>query len=241
MNPKSPIPLWLALCVGVVFLAGVYVLAQRTVAPPQASVMVKRLTATPQGSVSSTLAGIPQGTGNAVLPATSTIDLQNSCRNERRRFQLIYPSRWKMYSPGPPEAKPVSCNDDSAYHTSATRAVSFDVSSSPPEREHIIPSQRQPTTANGGSTLARRRYQQGTLFLRGKNKKVWVGRWREDEMLADGTVRRINRNEVLGTMQQYPTKRLAQRALEQRIAAVNRPEYRPQVAITFRHSSRAGT
>jgi hypothetical protein len=111
MNRNSPIPLWVVLTIGVALLAGVYVFAQRTVVPPQASVIVKRLTATPQGSASSTRAGIPQGTGNAVLPATSTIDLQNSCRNERRRFQLIYPSTWKMYSPGPPEARPVSCNE----------------------------------------------------------------------------------------------------------------------------------
>jgi len=81
--------------------------------------------------------------------------------------------------------------------------------------------------------LARRRYQQGSLCLRGKRNRVWVGRWREDELLSDGALRRINRKEIIGTLQEYPTKRLAQRALQARLAAINSPEYRPQISITF--------
>jgi integrase len=81
--------------------------------------------------------------------------------------------------------------------------------------------------------LARRRYQQGTLFLRGKREKVWVGRWREDEITQAGILRRINRKEVIGTVKEYPTKRLAQRELQARIAPVNNPSYRPQISITL--------
>src|SRR6202040_1681424 len=41
----------------------------------------------------------------------------------------------------------------------------------------IIPGQGQPTTGQlGGSQLARRRYQKGHLFLRGKREKEWIGR-----------------------------------------------------------------
>ncbi len=81
--------------------------------------------------------------------------------------------------------------------------------------------------------MARRRYQQGSLCLRGKRNRVWVGRWREDELLSDGTLRRINRKEIIGTLQEYPTKRLAQRVLQVRLASVNSPAYRPQITITF--------
>ena len=64
-----------------------------------------------------------------------------------------------------------------------------------------------------GLSLARRRYQKGTLFLRGKREKVWVGRWLADEIQPDGTIKRIHKSEVLGSRRDFPTKRLAQREL----------------------------
>ena len=39
-----------------------------------------------------------------------------------------------------------------------------------------------------GISLARRRYQKGSLIKRGTREKVWVGRWLEDVILADGTI-----------------------------------------------------
>lgn len=96
-----------------------------------------------------------------------------------------------------------------------------------------IPFQGQPTTGQGELKLARSRYQKGSLFLRGANQRVWVGRWREDERLPDGTRCRRNRKVVIGTLAQFPTKRLAQRELERRLAHINSLDYRPQVAITF--------
>lgn len=81
--------------------------------------------------------------------------------------------------------------------------------------------------------MARRRYQKGSLFLRGKREKVWVGRWLEDEVHPDGTVHRRHRSEVLGTTAEFPTKRLAHRALEQHLAKVNAVTYRPKHTITF--------
>src|SRR5712692_6279032 len=39
------------------------------------------------------------------------------------------------------------------------------------------------------SSMARRRYQRGRVFLRGKKKRVWVGRWRED-VIEVGEIRR---------------------------------------------------
>jgi hypothetical protein len=42
--------------------------------------------------------------------------------------------------------------------------------------------------------MARRRYQTGCLFVRGKRHKVWVARWREDVILPDTTVGRVQRS-----------------------------------------------
>jgi len=83
-----------------------------------------------------------------------------------------------------------------------------------------------------GGSLARRRYQKGRVFLRGKNDPVWVGRWREDE-IENGRIRRIERSEVLGSKSDFPTKRLALRELEKRLCVVNDPRYRARPTATF--------
>jgi integrase len=75
--------------------------------------------------------------------------------------------------------------------------------------------------------MARRRYQKGRVFLRGTKKRVWVGRWREDLALADGSVRRVERSAILGDERELKTKRLAQRRLDLTLARINAPEYRP--------------
>jgi hypothetical protein len=81
--------------------------------------------------------------------------------------------------------------------------------------------------------MARRRYQHGHLRLRGTRQKVWVAMWREDIMLADGTVKRVRRSEVLGSIAEYKTKRLAQRAFQERLAEVNSLTYQPRPTATF--------
>ena len=53
-------------------------------------------------------------------------------------------------------------------------------------------------TTSQGSSLARKRYQTGSVFLRGKNP-VWIGRYREDVIRPDGKVVRKRRSVVLGT------------------------------------------
>jgi hypothetical protein len=75
--------------------------------------------------------------------------------------------------------------------------------------------------------MARRRYQKGRVFLRGLKERVWVGRWREDLVLADGTVRRVERSAILGKERELKTKRLAQRQLDLTLARINAPAYRP--------------
>jgi integrase len=59
-----------------------------------------------------------------------------------------------------------------------------------------------------------------------------VGRWRED-VLEAGVMRRIYRCEVLAAVEECPTKRLAQRLLEERLCVVNAVDYRPRPTTTF--------
>lgn len=77
---------------------------------------------------------------------------------------------------------------------------------------------------------ARRRYQLGQLIRSGDN---WYGRWREDVVTANGGVKRPHRRQFLGTIEDFPTKRLAQRELERRLEPINNEEYRPTRHVTF--------
>jgi len=81
--------------------------------------------------------------------------------------------------------------------------------------------------------MARRRFQRGSVLLRGKRKQKWVGRWREDVINNEGKLVRINRKEVLGSKSDFPTKKLALRELELRIAPINRANYRALRTATF--------
>lgn len=81
--------------------------------------------------------------------------------------------------------------------------------------------------------MARRRFQRGSVQLRGKRKSKWVGRWREDVINSEGQLVRINRKEVLGTKSDFPTKKLAMRELELRIAPINSINYRALRTATF--------
>jgi integrase len=84
--------------------------------------------------------------------------------------------------------------------------------------------------------MARKRYQRGQLFQKGKRQKVWVARWREDVIRTDGSRHRLRRSEVLGTLKEYPTRRLAERALERRLSEteINSLNYRPRSTASFR-------
>jgi len=77
--------------------------------------------------------------------------------------------------------------------------------------------------------MARRRYQRGSLILRGQ---VWYGRWWEDFFGLEGR-RRKYVSQRLGTTEDFPTKKLATRELEQRLARVNSPLYRGVSTILF--------
>jgi integrase len=70
------------------------------------------------------------------------------------------------------------------------------------------------------------------VFLRGKNP-VWIGRYREDVIAADGKVLRKRTSIVLGSKKEFPTKRLAERRMEQHLARINAVGYRPGRVATL--------
>ena len=84
-----------------------------------------------------------------------------------------------------------------------------------------------------GGTMARRGFQQGMLFQRGTRRKLWVARWWEDVIVAGGTLGRIRRSEVLGTVAELPTRRKAMQVLSQKLKAINSGDARPQSVRTF--------
>jgi integrase len=75
--------------------------------------------------------------------------------------------------------------------------------------------------------MARRRYQKGCLFRRGKS---WVLRYREDVRNPSGSLERIHRCVVLGL---FEHKKDARRAADSYLLQFNNGTRRPQTTITF--------
>jgi integrase len=94
-----------------------------------------------------------------------------------------------------------------------------------PTNRASIPASKGSGVSEQGGSLARKRYQTGNLYLKGES---WVGRWRVDVVLSDGSQRRVRRARVIGTLKEYPTKRLARRRFETLLAEVNATDYRPR-------------
>ena len=81
--------------------------------------------------------------------------------------------------------------------------------------------------------MARRRFQTGCLFKRGKRRKVWVARWRENVVLEDGSVKQLRRSVVLGTVAELPKKGDAQMRLDEHLRPINQGTGRPEAFIAF--------
>src|SRR5438876_3046231 len=79
-----------------------------------------------------------------------------------------------------------------------------------------------------------RRYQHGSIYKRGKRKKMWVARWWEDVIAPNGTVERLRRSENLGSVSEIPTRRQAEQLLAERLRSINSSEFRPHSSQTFR-------
>jgi integrase len=86
------------------------------------------------------------------------------------------------------------------------------------------------STSRESGSMARRRHQSGRVIVRGKNPPVFVGRWREDVIQGEQTIR-VERSMVLGTVAELKTKRIAQRLLDPILARINSFDYRPSKFI----------
>ena len=81
--------------------------------------------------------------------------------------------------------------------------------------------------------MALRRYQEGSLFTRGKgNRKVWVARWRQDIVRPDKKIDRRNRSQVLGSVDGL-SRRQAFDLLSSLRRSEDQPLQKAQVAMTF--------
>src|SRR5215831_15592908 len=85
----------------------------------------------------------------------------------------------------------------------------------------------------GKEFAIRTRFQEGHVFLRrGKRRKVWAARWREDVLAPDGTVKRILRFAVLGTTTEIKGKKEARDLLQAKLRPINQGRQRPQSTMT---------
>lgn len=82
--------------------------------------------------------------------------------------------------------------------------------------------------------MARTRYQEGSLRLRkGKKRSTWYGSWRIDVLQGSQVVRK-QICEVLGTDEDFPTRKLARRELDRRLAEINDPNYKARPITPFK-------
>jgi integrase len=134
----------------------------------------------------------------------------------------------------------LACDLETTTTDCAEPESSAQIDLQPEPQTTMLRGQGQAANERGGS-LARRRYQRGMLLQKGtkdgqgridKERSVWIGRWREDE-IREGRVYRVRRHEFLGTFADFPTRKLALRELEKRISFVNDPGYRARPVATF--------
>lgn len=85
----------------------------------------------------------------------------------------------------------------------------------------------------GGKKMARRRFQHGSLFRRGRRNKVWVARWWEEIINPDGSIGRTRRAEVLGTVAELPSRSRAMEILSKRLNPINSGTQRPQPTRSY--------
>jgi integrase len=80
--------------------------------------------------------------------------------------------------------------------------------------------------------MARPRYQDGSLFIRGERIKVWAARWREDVIREDGTLHRTQPTVVLGALSEL-SRREARSLLQKRVTEINQGRHRARPMMTL--------
>ncbi len=81
--------------------------------------------------------------------------------------------------------------------------------------------------------MTRSRYQIGSLFVRGKRKRMYVARYYESVIGSDGQ-QRVRRSVVLGPVAEIGTPRNAQNRLLELLQPINSGLEKPKVLLTFR-------
>jgi integrase len=87
--------------------------------------------------------------------------------------------------------------------------------------------------AKEANEMARRRYQTGSLLIRGTRRKVYVLRYYEPVLLADGKVGCSRKSVVLGLVGEIGSKKQARVIADTILRRVNSGQLRPQSAIPF--------
>lgn len=88
----------------------------------------------------------------------------------------------------------------------------------------------------GKEFTIRTRFQEGHIYLRrGKKRKVWAARWREDVIAPNGTVKRVLRFAVLGTSSEIKGKKEARDILQAKLRPINQGRQHPQSTMTLEH------
>ncbi len=91
-----------------------------------------------------------------------------------------------------------------------------------------VPVGQAESTDCENSSMARRRFQKGRIFIRGKKQPVFVGRWRADVIQDDGSIVRVERSIVLGPVSELKTAKMAERSFAPILRGVNSLDYRPE-------------
>lgn len=86
-------------------------------------------------------------------------------------------------------------------------------------------------------TVIRRRYQNGCLIIKGKERKMWVARWRETVLRPDNTLSKVLRSKVLGPVSGI-SKSEARNQLTDCLRLINQGHRRPLATITFEQFTR---
>ena len=81
--------------------------------------------------------------------------------------------------------------------------------------------------------MVRCRYQDGCLFIRGKKRKMWVARWRENVIQPNGVVQRVLRSAVLGPVSEFAGRREARVLLQSHLASLNSGQRRAEGTMPF--------
>jgi hypothetical protein len=86
--------------------------------------------------------------------------------------------------------------------------------------------------ASGKEGMARTRYQEGSLVVRGKRRRVWVIRWRESVLQTDGSVKRVQRAATLGSVKTI-TRQIARSVLNQKLESETHNQRWPKAVRSF--------